>query len=203
MYHVFTERIHLLADVVIYHFLIAAQLGRVVASDALVPVSCIVFVESIRCEIQHTIIQRFVLQDELIRRGLLVRDRFLYFIHIHFIVQITLVDHPHIAQTEHGDGCYHPLGFQFTHVVSEQKPRTDEDDEEAAPCVGCEKMNAHLFQIGNDRRQLVCRDTVLQGLHFHRGNVRREEKFGQYGKQQGYSAGQSETDVNVLDVFFQ
>ncbi len=49
----------------LYHFLIAAQLGRVITADAFVPVGGVVVIEGAGGKVQYTIVQAGILQYQL------------------------------------------------------------------------------------------------------------------------------------------
>ena len=100
-------------DIGIGQFLIAAQLGSMIAADALQIERGLVLVEGIRGQIQHTIVGRLVLQDMV--NGCRLGHGFLAnaLRYEHRVVQVTLVDLPHVNQTQHRQQSYRPRGTQL------------------------------------------------------------------------------------------
>ena len=95
------QLLHLNIDIAFHQFLISAQLGSMVTTDALMIVAGLILVERIRCEVQHTIVKTLITQDELVGLCLLLRCLTLRLGHKHLVVQITLIDLPEIEETEH------------------------------------------------------------------------------------------------------
>ena len=54
------QLLHLQIDIAFHKFLITAQFGSMVTTNALMIVARLVLVESIRCEVQHTIVKTLV-----------------------------------------------------------------------------------------------------------------------------------------------
>ena len=52
-------------EVMLYHFLVASQLGRVITADAFVPVGGVVVIEGAGGKVQYTIVQAGILQSQL------------------------------------------------------------------------------------------------------------------------------------------
>ena len=80
-----------------------------IATDALVVIRGFVFIERTLREVQHTIVAAvaLVLEDKLVGLRQLLRSLALTLGHEHIIIEITLVDLPHIHQTEHDDSTQH------------------------------------------------------------------------------------------------
>ena len=134
-----------------------------IAADALVIVRSLVLIEGIGCEIEHTIVEALVAEDELVGLCHLLRCVTLELIHKHLIIEITLVDHPHIHQAEHGDAGNHKFGTEFLHFVKQEEGTADDDNPEGTPAIGCEDALANLGQIADDRT-LVFGRQLLQSL---------------------------------------
>ena len=194
------QTVHFARNMFFYHFLITAELGGMIAPDALVPIGGIVFVECVRCQIQDTIIQCLVLQNHLVGFGLLKTLCLYLFVHKLVVIKVTLVHVPHIYQTKYCQSSYQNMLFQLAHTIRPHQPGTCQDDEETAPSIGSEQTHAHLFQIGKQRHQLVGRD-ALQSIHFHGRDIRREEQLRQYGKQKCQTARQPEANQKILLAF--
>ena len=187
-----------------YHFLIPAQFGSVIASDALVPVRGFVFVERISGEVQYTEIQGLVGQDVLVGfRGRQIRFHFRTFCHELSVVQVPFVDAPHISQAEQGEQTHQPVACQFAGLESPKQAHTDQDDEETSPCVRSKDGDAHVFQIHQNRNQLFRWNGILQRPHFHAGYVAGEEEPRSKGKEQREAAGESQTQIESLGPFLQ
>ena len=182
------------------HLLITAKFGSMITAHTLVPVSRIVFIERIRGQVQDTIIQRLILQNHLISLCLTETLRLHLFFHKLFIVQIALVHTPHIYQTEHRQGTYQNMLLQFTHAIRPYQTSTEQDYKETTPSIRSKQTHTHLLQIGQQRHQLVGRNT-LQRIHLHGRYIRREEYLRKHGKQQCQTTGQSETDQEILLTF--
>ena len=194
------QAIHLARNMFFYHFLITAELGSMIPPDTLVPISCIVFIERVRSQVQDTIIQRLVLQNHLVGLGLLKTLCLYLFVHKLVVIKVTLVHVPHIYQTKYCQGTYQNRLLQLAHAIRPHQSGTYQDDEETAPSIGSEQGHAHLFQIGKQRHQLVGRD-ALQSIHFHGRYIRREEQLRQYGKQKRQSTRQPEANQKILLAF--
>ena len=151
---------HLLTDILVDHFLIAAQLGSVVSADRLVIVRSLVFVERVRSEVKHTIIGRFVLKNLAVGGCLLLRSLAHATFYEHAVVEITLVDLPHINEAEHDDGTHSILGLYLLHAQQQQHSGAEHDDEECAPAVGGEYRDAYLLQIAEQRTQIFRRNLL-------------------------------------------
>ena len=194
------QAIHLARNMFFYHFLITAKLGCMIPPDTLVPISCIVFIERVRSQVQDTIIQRLVLQNHLVGLGLLKTLCLYLFVHKLVVIKVTLVHVPHIYQTKYCQSSYQNMLFQFAYAIRPYQSGTYQDDEETAPSIGSEQGHAHLFQIGKQRHQLVGRD-ALQSIHFHGRYIRREEQLRQYGKQKRQTTRQPEANQKILLAF--
>ncbi|CDB11095.1 unknown [Bacteroides sp. CAG:633] len=160
--------LHFTTDVVVYHFLIAAKLGSVVSAHALVPVGGVVLVEGVRGEVQHAVVGVLVLQDLFVGRRLAEALGADGAGHELFVVQVALVDAPHVHQAEHGDAGHGERLPQLARGVEHEQQQADGDDEEAAQGVGLYQGGAHLAQIGQDAVQLTGRNHAsVNGLLQH------------------------------------
>ena len=119
--HSLHRLLHLRSDMCINHLLIATELGRMITADALVVIRGLVLIEGIGSEIEHTVIERLVAADNLIGLRHLLRSIAHVLIYEHIIVEITLVHHPHIYETEYGDAGNHILSTQLLHLVKQQE----------------------------------------------------------------------------------
>ena len=92
------ECLHLGHDVVLYHLLIAAQLGSMIAADALVVIARLVLVERVRSHVEHTVVALCggVLKNHLVGLGELLRSLALALRNKHVVAEIALVDRPHV-----------------------------------------------------------------------------------------------------------
>ena len=108
------ERLHLRIDISLYHLLITAQLGSMVATDALMIIGCLVLIEGVRCQIQHTIVEVLVSQDQFVSLCFLLRSLALCLRHEHLIVQITLIHLPQVNQTEHENSPHRIFRLELT-----------------------------------------------------------------------------------------
>ena len=57
----------------LHEFLITTQFGSMISTDALMIVAGLVLVERVRGEVQHTVVETLVTQNQLIRLCLLLR----------------------------------------------------------------------------------------------------------------------------------
>ena len=179
------------------HLLIATELGSMIATHTLVPISGIVFIERIRCQVQYTIVQSLILQNQLIGFCLTEALSLYLFFYKLLIVQIALVHVPHIYQTEHSQSSDQRHLLQFAHAICPDQAGTHQDNEETTPSIRSKETHAHFFQVGQQRHQLVGRNT-LESIHFHGRYIRREEHLRKNGKQQCQTTCQSEADHKIL-----
>ena len=189
----------LVGDIGIYHLLIAAQLGSAIASDTLVIVRGLVLIESIRCEIEHTVVERLVAQDKFVGLGHALRSIAYCLLHKHIVVKVTLVDQPHIYEAQDGNTGYHHLGTHFSHLVKEEEGCTDDDDPERAPTVGREDCLSHLCQIAHQWYAILLRN-LLQGMILASRHKVAEESARHQGKKGTETGCQSEADVYELHL---
>ena len=111
--------IHLAMNMLLYHFLITAKFGCMITSNAFMPIGCIILVECIYSQVQHPVIQRFVLQYFLVCfRRLQIWFHLCTFRHELLVVQISFVHSPHIHQTQQSYKHYSNLRFQFSNRIS-------------------------------------------------------------------------------------
>ena len=149
---------HFSRDMFFNHFLITAQLGCMVTAHTLVPIGCIVLVEGIRSQVQHAIVQRLVGQNHLVRFGRLETLCLHLLFHKLVVIQIALVDWPHIHQAKQSQCTYQYGLFQLSGCIHPKQNRTCRYNEETAPCISSEKAHADFFQVCQQRHQLVCRE---------------------------------------------
>ena len=74
-----------------------------ITTDALMIVTGLVLVECVRSEVQHTIVEVLVAQNQFVGLRLLLWSLTLSLGHEHTIVEITLVHCPQVDQAEHED----------------------------------------------------------------------------------------------------
>ena len=122
--------LHLGSNVSLDEFLVAAELGGMIATDGLVIVGCLVLIERVAGEVQHAIVQILVLKDEFIGSCLGLRHLALTLLHKHVVVEIALVDQPHIQQTEHRDAEHHDLGRNLAVLIEQQEHHAHQNDAE-------------------------------------------------------------------------
>ena len=179
-----------------YNFLITAEFCRMVTANAFMPIRRIVLVKCIDRQIQHTVIQRLVFQNLFIGgRRLHEGLHFRTFRHELLIIKVTLVHIPHIRQTEQRECGYQNGGFHTLRTIDYHQHESYQHDEETTPSIGCENSLTHVFQIYQNRCQLVGRNSLFQCTHFHCRNVRREKERWSQCKQQSESSGQHEADI--------
>ena len=182
---------HLLGEIGVDQLLVAAQLGSMVAADALQVVRRLVLVERRRGQIQRAEVERLVLQD-MVDGGRLVdgcltdtlRDE-------HAVVQIALVDLPHVDEAEQRHGCGHPRGLQLAITEEQQQHRAGHDNPERPPAVGSEHGDAHVGQVLGQRGDILLRK-LAQGLHLVIADKVGEEHLRHQGKQQAHATGEGE-----------
>ena len=122
--HCIVHAIDLLIYMSIDEFLIAAQLGSMISANALQIERRLIFVEGRRGQIQHTIVERFILQDMINGRRLRHRCLALRLGHKQFVVQVTLVHRPHVNQTKHQDDTHGILLLQLAKYYGQQHAST-------------------------------------------------------------------------------
>ena len=123
----------------------------------------LVFVEGIRCEIQHPIVQRLVLKDLFIGRCHLLRRIADALLHKHVIVEIALVHLPHIDQAEQGYGSDHPFGLQLPRLEEQEAEGSYQNDPERAPTIGHKDSLTHFDEVAY-HGVIIFRRQLFQGL---------------------------------------
>ena len=113
--------LHFGGDIGFDELLVAAQLGRMVAADGLVVVGSLVLVEGVAGKVEHTVVERLVLKDVFVGGSLGLRQVARALLHKHVIVEITLVDEPHVEQAKHGDAPHHELCRELAILVEQQE----------------------------------------------------------------------------------
>ena len=161
------QPLHLRCDVSINQFLIAAQLGSVIAADALMVIARLVLIERTLRKVQYAIVTAvaLVLQDKLIGLGQLLCGLALALRHKHVVVQIALVHLPHINKTQHDDGTNHIFALQFLGHEQQQAHGAYQDNGERTPGIGCEHGLAHFGKIIENRSHILLRQ-LMQCLGF-------------------------------------
>ena len=162
-----------------------------VATDALMIVTCLILVEGVRGEIQHTVVKTLVTQDQFIRLCLLLGSLTLRLRYEHLVVQITLVDNPQVEETEHEDACDGIHLLQFAVVEEQQDGRTHQNNPERTQTVAGEHRLTHLRQVRHQRSHMLCRQT-LQCIHLIGGDETVEEHRREECHQQTYTACENE-----------
>ena len=128
-------------------------------------VGSLVFVERVRSEVEHTIIGSLVLHNLAVGGSLLLRSLAHATLYEHVVVEITLVDLPHIHEAEHDDCTHGILGLNLLHAQQQQHSGAEHNDEECAPAVGGEYRDAYLLQIAEQRTKIFRRN-LLHSLKF-------------------------------------
>ena len=95
--------LHLRFEAYLYQLVVPAQLGSMIATHILVPVRGVVLIESADGKVQHAIVGVGVLQDVFIGFGLGKSGGLYALIYKLGVVEVTLVDLPHIKQTKQGN----------------------------------------------------------------------------------------------------
>ena len=190
---------HLRCDVRLDEFLIAAQLGSVITAHTLVVVRRFILIEGVGGEVEHSVVEVFVLQYHLVGLG----ERLGHFAHRvaheHGIVEVAFVHRPHIHETEQGYAQGQIEGLQLACLVAQQEHRTYHDDGEGAPAVGREDALAHLPQVGQQRLQLVG-GPLRESLHFGRAHIV-EEQAGGDGEEEGHTGGGDKAHDHPFHLF--
>ena len=142
-----------------------------VSAYAVVIVRSFVLVERVRGKVEHTVTAEvgLVLKDNLVGLSHLYRCLALTLVDKHVIVEVALVDLPHVNKTENYQRSHHVFCLQFLCLIEQQAESADDDDEERAPAVGSEHGDTHLAQIGEQRVKIVGR-YLLQCPHLFRRN---------------------------------
>ena len=200
-------RLHFGRDVMLYHFLVAAQLGRVITADAFVPVGGVVVIEGAGGKVQYTIVQAGILQYQLVCIRLGEGFRTDGVGHELGIIQIALVDPPHICQAEYGDTCNGQRAAQLAACIEPEQAAADAYDDEATQGVAADEFGTHLSQVGKDAGELVggyhlLVDGILQHLCLLGGHVAGADAARGNGKQQGDACSEQQADAEGLLFLF-
>ena len=194
--------VHLIPDIRVNEFLITAKLGSVVATDTLQVRRCLVLIESRCSQIEHTEVERSILQDMV--DGCRLGNRL--FTHTrryeHAVVQVALVHLPHVQQAEHHQRCRHILGTQLTGTEQQQTGRSHYDNPEGTPAIGGEYGDTHLRQVLQQRCQLVGR-YLTHGLHLAYADIVGEEQLRHESEEQGSTTRQQESRDDPFQFLFQ
>ena len=165
-----------------------------ITTNALQVITRFILVECRCSQIEHAVVKRLVLKDMV--NGRRFRHRFLTngLRHKHLIVEITLIDLPHVDKTKHGKRSDHPLHLHLTVAIEQQTSRTDDDNPERAPAISSKYRHTHLCQVADQRCQLVGRN-LLHGLHLVIADEIREEGLWHQGKQQADTSRQCKRSI--------
>ncbi len=177
-----------------------------VSTDTLMIIAGLVLVESVRGEVQHTVVQTLVLEYLLVGGCHLLRCLTLTLRNEHAIVEVSLVHLPHIYQTEHRHRCHGIYSLHFPEHGEEQQYRSCHYHPERAPAVGCEDSLSHSGDVCHQRTELVGW-YLRQGMALSYGDVVEEHSW-HHGEHGGDACCQHETDGNIpqqllLIVIFQ
>ena len=118
-----------------------------ITTNALVPVGRIVAVEGAYRHIQCSIVQVGIQQYHLIGMGTLEILLHWTGIYKHAIVQIALVHHPHVCQTQYNDEQSHGQSLQLAIVVQNHQQCSYSNNPERAHGIGCEHQSTHIAEI--------------------------------------------------------
>ena len=118
-----------------------------VTTNALMVVRCLVLVEGVRGQVEHTVIQGLIAQDELIGLRHLLGCLALALGHKHLIVQVTLVYLPKVDEAEHQDSADGIFGLEFAIFVSHEQYHAHDDNPERTPAISCKHGCTHINQI--------------------------------------------------------
>ena len=196
--------LHLGTDISLDQLLIAAELGCMIASDALMEIGGIVLVEGVRGEVEHAVVEVLVLQDQVVGlRGLHGRVA-LASRHEHPVVEVALVHLPQIHEAEHGQQAHEDACVDLFHLEEQETGEADEDDDDRSPCVGRDHRLAHRLQAAEDHALDVGRHALDIGKHLcflvarERTHHARDE-----GQQQGDASRQTEADIDPAHLLAQ
>ena len=117
--HSLHRLLHLRLQISINEFLIAAQLCSMIATNALVVVAGLVLVEGVGCEIEHAVVERFVLQYLFVSGRQLLRCFAFTLWHEHRVVEITLVNLPHVCQAEQQHASHQGCRLEFLSPIEQ------------------------------------------------------------------------------------
>ncbi len=163
-----------------------------ISANCFVPIGCNAIVEGACCQVQHAIIERWVLKNCFVcwrfSKGLLVLSGWCK----HCIVEVAFVHLPHIYECYQNYGNNHPRGFHFVLEVQPQHECSRQNECRTAPSIGSEHSNAHLFQVGHDGLNMFGRER-LQCLHFTYGDEGREEQTREKREEQCYTCCETHT----------
>ena len=173
-----------------------------IAADTLVVVGGLVLVEGIGGKVQHTVVQSLVAQDKLVGLCHLLGSVALHLVHEHIVVEVTLVHHPHIHKTQHGDTGNHELGTQFLVLIEHEEGEAGEDDPERAPAISCEDALANLGEVAHDGPHILI-GQLLQSLCLLHGDEVGEEQAGHEGEEQTEACRQSQAGIDPFCLFGQ
>ena len=185
--------LHLRRDVAFYHLLIAAELGGVVASDALVVIGGFVFVERIAGKVEHSVVESLVLEYLFVGLSELLRCVALALGNEHIVVEVAFVNHPHIYEAQHQYSPYHIACLQLACAVAKQQHRAYEDYAHGAPTVCGEYLLAQVCEVGKQRIEIL-RWELAESLALGR-RYEIEESTRHQRKQRSHSSRQCEADV--------
>ena len=90
-----------------------------IATDTLMIIAGLVFIKRIRGEVQYSIVECLVAQNQFIRLCLLLRSLTLTFWNKHLVVQITLVHRPQVNEAEHHNDSHGILFLQLAKCYSQ------------------------------------------------------------------------------------
>ena len=178
-------------------FLIAAELGRMIAADALVPVGGGVVVEGGNGQVGHAVIGGRVQQDGLVGECLLVGQCWGLWSREHVVTEVSLVDIPEVGSAEHQQTDSHGHGGYFLEIIGGEHGAAHQDDQQRATGIGLHHGAAHLVEVGQDGREHVLRDVafghgILQHLHLAGTDIGAEEHVGHQPEEQGEAAGEGQ-----------
>ena len=110
--------LHLRLETSLYQFVIPTQLSGMITTHILVPIRGIVFVERADGKVQHTVVEVSIFQDVFVGFCLGKGGSLYALIYKLVVVEVTLVDLPHIKQTEQGNTTNSKL---LTQLALEEK----------------------------------------------------------------------------------
>ena len=173
-----------------------------ITADALMVIAGLVLVKRVRGEVQHTIVQTLIAQNQLVRLRLSLRSLTLCLRHKHIIVQITLIHGPQVYKTEHQDNTHGILLLQFAEYNSQQHTCTHQNNIERTHGISRKHGLTHLCQISHQRLDILSRQT-LDGTQLARRDKAVEEHRRHHRKQQGNTTRQQEANANILHSWLQ
>ena len=161
-------------DILLYKLLISSQLSGVIAAYALVVVGCLVLVECVGREVEHTVVKALVLEYLLVCLCHWLWKVADLSIDKHRVIEITLVHLPEVDEAEDShQGCC-AYRIYLLHAEGQKHGCAYCYHPERAPAVCREHGTPDFPQILKKRLELVLRE-LAEGVQLGLGDKAREE----------------------------